>query len=160
MHYGTPGGPWKVIDEWPDGSIEKQLTNGSSGSACGAAMLREIGVSIAQAKLLQILGDWPNTWEQSRVMNEIAGAEVFTNDRIYGDRVNQIERMSANCPFGAVLVDRVSLLTEHPTIHMVLVDGLNSLGQVIVRDPNQATRYGLDLAEFATYFSGQAVWVK
>lgn len=42
--------------------------------------------------------------------------------------------------------------------HMVVIDGLDDLGRVIVRDPAGASRYMMHWDEFTRVWEGQSVW--
>ena len=42
--------------------------------------------------------------------------------------------------------------------HMVVVDGLDSLERVIIRDPGRGTRYLMLWDEFTRVWEGQTVW--
>ncbi len=42
--------------------------------------------------------------------------------------------------------------------HIVIVDGLDDAGKIMIRDPWNATRYKMELEEFLSYWNIQAVY--
>lgn len=51
-----------------------------------------------------------------------------------------------------------SMKSYESNSHMVVVDGLDRAGKVIIRDPYRGTRYLMEWTEFVKHWEGLTVW--
>jgi len=114
------------------------------------AMVTQSAVALAQGSVL--------THDAARLaeaMNRLAGyqgwlgafIDVFTNPR------QTFTALLAYGPFATTL----HTFGMHMS-HMVVVDGLDSMERVIIRDPSRGTRYLILWDEFTRVWEGQTVW--
>ena len=44
--------------------------------------------------------------------------------------------------------------------HIVIVDGVDETGKILIRDPSEGTKYKMELAEFLLYWNQQGVYLR
>ena len=150
-------GFWEMIDARRDPSVIQQLHPVSCGPACGAMLLRSQGIVVAQSAVALAQGSvlTHDTARLAEAMNMLAGAQgwlgafidVFTHPR------QTFTALMAHGPFATTLY-----AFGMPVSHMVVVDGLNSTGRMVIRDPAHGTRYLMLWEEFTRVWEGQTVW--
>lgn len=146
---GAPGGSWKARDETPTTNIQKQENNVMCGQACGQAMLKDRGVDVDQ---LQLGDNLTSTSSLSRAMNTVdpSGAGAWTGNAVSHDSFGALNKTGS---WSAMMWDKGS-----KTGHWVVVDGQNPAGNVVIRDPWNATSYNMTIDEFMDSWNGMAVY--
>lgn len=119
------GGSWKVLDERHDPSVVKQLTPLSCVAAVGEMLLRDRGISMTQAAIIDIIGEVSGHEQLADALNRID-----RSDRWFGGTVvvNNLEAVASFGEFAAVLRE------GRPLGHMVLVRELIE-DHVVIADP-------------------------
>jgi len=150
-------GFWEMIDARRDPSVIQQLHPVSCGPACGAMLLSSQGVAVTQSAMALAQGSvlTHDATRLAEAMNRLAGAQgwlgafidVFTHPR------QTFTALMANRPFATTLY-----AFGMPMSHMVVVDGLDSAGRVVIRDPARGTRSLMLWEEFSRVWEGQTVW--
>lgn len=150
------GGNWPTIGEAVDPSVVPQRTPNACGNACAVMLLRSRGVlgvtqsNIAAAKGM-VLSDGRSL---AAAMNRLhpggrwigGQVDIFTNPR------RAFRLLHRQGPF------LTSMKSYGTNLHMVVVDGLNGAGRVIVRDPwGPGTRYLMEWVDFADALRG--AWI-
>ncbi len=152
------GGFWNRIDEAVDPSVVRQLNPGSCGPACGATLLRGTGNPAAQSAIAlrqgAVMSD--DAARLANLMNELAG----TSGVWKGGFINVITNPRR---VFSVLIRNGSFATTLRTppmkvSHMVVADGLDDAGRVIIRDASTGTRYLITWDDFVKVCEGQSVY--
>jgi len=99
-----------------------------------------------------------NTTALSKAMNDLEGKAAWTS------RDGVIQQVLTN-PDGIFTYFNkhgsfmTSLRQEGMAVsHMVVVDGKNAAGRVIIRDPAKGTKYLMEWSEYLRVWEGQVVW--
>ncbi|MEG4007067.1 papain-like cysteine protease family protein [Microcoleus sp. Pol11C1] len=153
------GGNWQVIDEIADRDVVQQQDKLSCGPACGEMLLGDRGINGANQSLIAAETGVPvNTEDLAIALNtldtnssrfwlggtmSIPGA---TNSEI-------VEVLISTGSWAAILWETLADLG-----HIVIVDGLDDTGKILIRDPWNATKYKMELEEFLNYWNLQAVY--
>lgn len=154
------GGNWPVIDEILDPEVVQQQNDLSCGSACGEMLLKERGINnINQAMIANETGVPVTCPNLANVLNAIdlpEGIQQWVGGplAIPGATDCQLfETLNNTGSWAAVLWEVGAGLG-----HMVLVDGLDETGYVLIRDPWDGTRYKMTKGDFLKYWTTQAVF--
>lgn len=140
---GGGGGRFPVLNEVPGGAV-RQTTNLSCVSACGEMLT---GGAISQEHLLSVLGENSNAEALARALGpgwQGGGVDM-----------EKPEAFDALVARGKPWAARVPGQRGH---HMVVVDGLNDDGNVMIRDPWHGSSYETPLADFLPEWDGQLVF--
>ena len=153
------GGNWPVIDEVLDPEVVPQQNDLSCGSACGEMLLRKRGINnISQATIANEAGV-PVTCEDLALALNTLSPEGFQRWRggpliIPGATDTELfEVLNTTGSWAAVLWEVGAGIG-----HMILVDGLDEVGYVLIRDPWDATTYRMTREDFLKYWNTQAVY--
>jgi len=153
------GGNWRVIDEITAPNIVKQQDQVSCGTACGEMLLREreiydvsqsiiaaeTGVPMSAEALAIALNSLDNS--SSRVW---LGGTVSIPGATYSEIIDVLIGTGS---WAAVLWEPLANLG-----HMVVVDGIDETGKILIRDPWDATSYKMDREEFINFWNSQAIY--
>jgi hypothetical protein len=144
------GGWWRVIDEQPDPTVEKQITLYSCVAAVGVMLLRANGISVTQQSAIDIIGESSTIEELGRFLNsrEPIGEQNSWHGIIVDD--NDLLTIAAHQSFAAVFRE------GRPLGHMVLVVGLEG-DMLKINDPWDGTTYWMKLEEFRRVWNGDVV---
>lgn len=153
------GGNWQVIDEIADRDVIQQQDKLSCGPACGEMLLRDRGIYGANQSLIAAETGVPvNIEDLALALNTLdASSSIFwlggtisipgaTNSEI-------VEVLISTGSWAAILWETLADLG-----HIVIVDGLDDTGKILIRDPWNATKYKMELEEFLNYWNLQAVY--
>jgi filamentous hemagglutinin len=144
------GGRWDVLNERASPDVVQQVGRMSCVSACGE-MLTE--GAIKQKDLLNQLGAPVATKYLAR----------FPGPMWDGGPVDEaaLEVLLHRGSWVADLRERMGLrYARLEPAHAVIVDGVDSSGNIMIRDPAQATRYEMTRYEFMEAWTGVAVFRK
>jgi filamentous hemagglutinin len=149
-------GFWEMIDARRDPSVIQQLHPVSCGPACGAMLLRSQGVVVTQSAMALAQGS-VLTHDAARLaeaMNMLAGAQGWLGAfvDVFTHPLQTFTALMAHGPFATTLY-----AFGMPMSHIVVVDGLDSAGRVVIRDPARGTRYLMLWDEFTRVWEGQTV---
>ncbi|MEG4801520.1 papain-like cysteine protease family protein [Microcoleus sp. ARI1-B5] len=153
------GGNWQVIDEIADRDVVQQQDKLSSGPACGEMLLGDRGINGANQSLIAAETGVPvniedlaialNTLDTNSSRFWLGGTMSIpgaTNSEI-------VEVLISTGSWAAILWETLADLG-----HIVIVDGLDDTGKILIRDPWNATKYKMELEEFLNYWNLQAVY--
>jgi predicted double-glycine peptidase len=153
------GGNWQVIDELAERTVVQQQDKLSCGPACGEMLLTDRGIDSANQSLIAAETGVPvsvedlaialNTLDASSSRFWLGGTVSIpgaTNSEI-------VEVLISTGYWAAILWETLADLG-----HIVIVDGLDDTGKILIRDPWNATKYKMELAEFLNYWNLQAVY--
>lgn len=153
------GGNWPVIDEILDPEVVQQQNDLSCGSACGEMLLKERGINnINQAMIANEIGVPVTCQDLAIVLNKFS-PEALQRWRggpliIPGATETELfDVLNTTGSWSAVLWEIGAGIG-----HMVLVDGLDETGYVLIRDPWDGTRYKMTREDFLKYWNTQAVY--
>jgi RHS repeat-associated protein len=132
------GGGWRVINETPGGAIAQSHPL-SCGSACG-----EMVSGIAQDQLIARAG---------APTSAVALAEEMGDGWLGGELSSGMRSLLENN------ISWIAQLKEFGSIaHMVVVDGLDEAGNVMIRDPwDGGSTYQMTVPDFESAWTGYAV---
>ncbi|WP_117210971.1 hypothetical protein [Allorhizocola rhizosphaerae] len=134
------GGKWPTIDE-RQGGVVAQIDDMSCVSAVG-----EMLSGRPQRELIEELGSPSSAPPLARALGPPWRYRNCDDD--------EIEMLNQSAPWGAELYDGNGRLG-----HMVLVDGFDAGGRLMIRDPaDGGTTYKMDLDDFRRYWNGNAVY--
>lgn len=154
------GGNWPVIDEVLDPEVVQQQNDLSCGSACGEMLLKKRGINnISQATIANQAGVPVTCRNLANVLNTIdfpEGIQQWVGGplAIPGATDSQLFETLNNTGSWAALLWEVGAGIGH----MVLVDGLDEAGYVLIRDPWDGTSYKMRKDDFLKYWTTQAVF--
>ena len=147
---GSVLGAWARHNEIADPLIAQQLQGNWCVLACGQMLTNG---RVAQQKLSQLVTIMPGGTDPTDVaaaMNILdSGATGMWKGGYVGPDV-----------FGALnnTGSWAAMMKIDGGHHMIVVDGVNDAGMVMIRDPYAATRYNMSLDEFHNYWTGNAIF--
>lgn len=152
------GGRWAVIDEVADTRVVGQRSNLSCGPASAQMLIEAWGIAnIDQTAIENLTGAPTSAQVIAEALNQLA---PVASKRWQGGYIE------ASTPLAAF---RLLLNTKKPWLaqmkefgnriaHIVVVDGQNSAGLVLIRDPWESTSYKMEVDEFLRVWSQIAVF--
>jgi filamentous hemagglutinin len=152
----------EVFDERPDPKVVRQFTGTSCGPACAEMLFKSRAIeSIFQDMVIRAQGDeWSFPESLAAAMNKLqqesgtgAGGkwEGAWVDTIHSPR-QTFDSLSRR---GSFITSLKSFGSES---HMVVIDGIDSQGRIVVRDPWEGTRYTMEWETFESVWQGMSVW--
>lgn len=152
------GGRWPVIDEIVDSRVVRQQSNLSCGPASAEILLKDRGITnIEQAAIENLTGAPTSAEEIANALNELTPA---TSHRWQAGFIDTSTPLAA---FNLLLNTEQSWMAQMKEFgnrvgHMVVVDGLDHTGLVLIRDPWEGTRYKMNIDEFLNVWNQIAVF--
>jgi len=141
------GGNWPVIGEVIDSKVIKQIDSLSCGAACGEMVLKDLGIDVLLGQLPKGLTDINSL---ARALNKVSpGIKWLGNFVDPSDFVALTKRGS----WVAMMWNKGNRVG-----HWVVVDGVDDLGQVLIRDPWNGTKYSMKFEDFLETWSFGAVY--
>ncbi|SER49748.1 hemagglutinin repeat-containing protein, partial [Pseudomonas sp. NFPP19] len=153
---GGAGGNWKVINEVVVPSVVKQVNSLSCGQACVEMMLGDRKINASQNVISKLAGDGATYETQlASVLNKLdsSGSRKWVGSGVDADDIGTFHGLSSTGAWAAQLWERGSKIG-----HWVVVDGLDSGGRVMIRDPWKGTSYKMDMKEFQGTWNGYSIW--
>ena len=153
------GGNWRVIDEIADPNVVKQQDNLSCGPACAEMLLRDRGIyDVTQSIIARETGVPVNTKSLGMALNKVdrGGSRLWLSGTVHIPEATYFELIDVLIGTGswaAILWEPLADLG-----HIVVVDGLDNIGKIKIRDPWMATRYKMDREEFINYWNIQTIY--
>jgi filamentous hemagglutinin len=141
----------------PHPSVIRQFTLNACGNACGAMLLRSRGwTSVTQSNIAAAKGMVLSDGKGLAVaMNQLHPDGQWSGGQldVWTDPLRTFNALASS---GSFLTSIKSYGTK---LHMVVVDGLDEGGRVIIRDPwGIGTRYLMNWGDFAEHWMGDTVW--
>lgn len=160
------GGQWKVVGERPDPTVVKQFNQDACAAACGEMLLRDRSIeTISQQDIARVADGLPMELEDlTEILNDLSGLP----GRWKGGAVKLpsatdrqlLQALNSTGSWTAGLWD-----DENPIGHAVIVDGFDSKGRLLIRDPwglgrraKCGSRYKMEEQTFLRVWSLQAVY--
>ncbi len=142
------GGDWPTKNERPSLDVVKQTESMSCVSACGEMLSRG---NIAQADLIRELGAPCDT----RSLASALGPPWRGGGLLPAQLDEVLKRGSWATELREPVGHRFRRMEPG---HTVVVDGLDELGNLIIRDPAEGTKYEMIRDDFLRYWSGLSVF--
>lgn len=155
------GGNWPVIDEIVDPEVVAQQNDLSCGPACGEMLLRDRRINISQTVIASETGVPADPSTLARALNTLdpgdsrlwGGGELI----IPGATESQLlDALNSTGSWAAVLWESGARIG-----HLVIVDGIDQTGKVMIRDPRgEGTRYKMNRDDFLQYWNQQGIYLR
>lgn len=152
------GGSWRTIGETPDPDVVRQQDSLSCGAACGEMVLRDRGIRVDQSIVAAEAGGVPmfdKALARALQALDTSGAWVWQGGRIDIPGASRQELVGALNQTGSWIAFMKEL--RNRIGHTVVVDGLDAMERIRIRDPWDGTRYTMTMREFLRYWTDVAV---
>lgn len=155
------GGWWDVLEETESPDVVRQCNDNSCGPACAEMLFKSRGfVSVTQEMIISAQGDeWSDDQSLSSAMNSVHQDLGLGSRGQWSAWVNPVNNSQSTFDH---LSGRGSYITSLKSFgsesHMVVIDGVDARGRVIVRDPYEGTKYLMEWDEFVRVWEGMSVW--
>ncbi|NEP09178.1 MAG: hypothetical protein F6K14_02815 [Symploca sp. SIO2C1] len=158
---GAAGGSWQVIDEVLDSNVVRQQDNLSCAPACGEMLLQERGISdVTQAVIAAETGVPVDVRYLAVVLNKLAPSKIGVwRGGNFGVELAEmpilLERLITKGSWAAEMKE-----FGNPLAHLVVVDGFDKAGRLLIRDPWHGTRYKMEKVEFLNYWNTRGLYLE
>jgi hypothetical protein len=142
---GGAGGQWPVLNETVSPSVVQQATSTSCGQACGVMLLGDRGVSVTQGEMSEGL---TSAQSLANTLNKFDSG--WTGAAVDQGSFGALNRTGS---WSAMMWERGSSYG-----YWVVVDGLDSTGSVMIRDPANGTKYLMNQSDFFKNWNGFSVF--
>jgi len=152
------GGRWPTINEIIDPKVVRQQSNLSCGPACAEMLLREWGITdVTQVTIENLTGVPTSASEVADALNELSPNSLHCWQGGYLDTSTSL------AAFNLLLKNSKPWMAQMKEIgnriaHMVVVDGVDETGLVLIRDPWEGSSYKMELDQFLEVWSRIAVF--
>lgn len=140
------GGDWPVLNERFSPDVVHQATR----EGCVAA----VGEMLSEGRFNQS-ELFPEVQTMPHILAERLGSE-WRCDFVADKETAFAELARRGKPWSAELKDVFAGRIKMG--HMVIVDGMDEAGNVMIRDPQDATRYEMNREDFIEYWTRRAIW--
>lgn len=146
------GGNWKRLDEKYDASIIKQTSGLACVSAVGEMLLKRRGISLSQARILDIIGEPASIGDLAETLNEFDISEG--GKQWHGVIVDQ-RNLSA-----VLRTENLAVILREAFEmgHAVLIDGRTKNGLIKIKDPFDQTAYKMTVKDFLESWDGEVIF--
>lgn len=155
------GGNWLVVEEKVDLRVVKQQDNLSCGAACGEMLLKEKGITdISQAIIVSESGAPVSPAYLASVLNQLSPSEdgEWRGGGLEIEGEDFSELLDCLISTGVWVAELRELGARLG--HLLVVDGVDDQGRVLIRDPWFGTSYKMDKGEFINYWTLRGIfWV-
>ncbi len=158
---GAAGGSWQVVDEVFDSNVVLQQDNLSCAPACGEMLLKDRGIEgVTQAAIARETGVPVDVRYLAIVLNTLTPSQtgVWRGGNFaveVTEMPNLLERLIAKGSWAAEMKE-----FGNPIAHLVIVDGFDEDGKVLIRDPWHGSRYKMEKEEFLNYWNTRGVYME
>ncbi|MGY4534542.1 hypothetical protein ACVW0Y_003683 [Pseudomonas sp. TE3786] len=141
---GTGGG-WNALDEVVHPSVVKQSTSTACGAACGEMLLKDRGILVSQVEL---------------------GTEL-TSMTTLANKLNRFDPGWVGSPLDVSSFNALNKTGSWSAMmwspagrvgHWVVVNGLDDVGRVVIKDPYAGTQYKMSVEKFKEVWNGYSVY--
>lgn len=160
MHpaWAGAGGNWPAIDEVVDATVVRQQSEFSCAAACGEMLLRERGINVTQTAIEERSGVPTAPGMLASTLTEF---DSDTSGQWRGGFLDLpgateweiVEMLNGTGLWAAVFWEMGARIG-----HMVIVEGLDKRGSVLIRDPWEGTRYRMRKEDFLQYWNLTGVY--
>ena len=149
---GGAGGGWPVIDEVVDPArVVKQADELSCGPAAAEMLLRDRGVSALQGQIRsQTQLAVTNVDELAKIMGNFDPSGRWVGNTV---SVGSFDGLNKTGSWMAMFKEFGNKIG-----HFVVVDGVDDVGRVIIRDPADQTIYKMEKKDFLNVWNGFSVY--
>lgn len=153
------GGNWPVIDEVAELNVVLQQDRLSCGPACALMVLRKLGIdNITQALIAKETGTPVRLSDLARTLNQLeeTGLRRWVGGGFDLSGATEIELLSALVSTGTFIAEMREPMARLG--HLVVVDGWEENGFVLIRDPWDGTKYKMEQEEFLNYWTLRGIY--
>ncbi|NEQ65394.1 MAG: hypothetical protein F6J86_35865 [Symploca sp. SIO1B1] len=153
------GGNWRVIEEITNPNVVKQQDQVSCGTACGEMLLKDRAIyDVNQAQIAAETGVPVSAESLAFALNslDLSASRLWLGGTVSIPGATDseiIDVLISTGSWGAVLWESLANLG-----HIVVVDGIDETGKILIRDPWDATSYKMDREDFLNYWNSQAIY--
>lgn len=152
------GGRWPVFDETLDPNVVKQQSQVSCGPACGEMLFRDRGIKITQDIIEQASFAPMEAKDLATVLNKLdpSNTRLWKGGGIVLPGASDeliIKTLNHLGSWAAILWEQGASMG-----HLVVIDGFDNYGRLMVRDPWEGTSYKMKLKEFLRVWAGTAIF--
>ncbi len=153
------GGNWRIIEEKVDLRVVKQQDNLSCGVACGEMLLKERGITdISQAIIVNESGVPVSPAYLASVLNQLSPSNLgeWRGGGLEIEGLDFSELLDCLISTGVWVAELRELGAR--LAHLVVVDGVDDYGRILIRDPWEGTSYKMDKEEFINYWTLRGIF--
>jgi Peptidase C39 family len=143
--FAGAGGNWRVVNEVSDGTVVQQAYPNNCGPACGEMMLSDRGIGATQSEIRDGLTSAASLRDRLN-LTEPGWRGGYANPEDFA-------ALNQSGSWSAMMWD-----SGNRVGHWVVVDGVNDVGMVVIRDPYNATRYLMTIEDFLNTWNGNCVY--
>lgn len=154
------GGDWQVIHEVIDRSVVRQRNKLACGIACGEMLLRDRGIEdVDQARLARDTKVPVSCGGLARTLNTVSpkGVGVWIGGSLRIPKASDVELFEVLNSTGSWAAVLRQPLARYG--HIVIADGIDVTGRVLIRDPWEGTRYRMEMQEFLNYWTTEGIFL-
>ncbi len=156
------GGNWRVIEEKSHLRVIKQQNNLSCGAACGEMLLKEKGINhINQATIINEGGAPISPAYLASELNNLSPSNLgeWRGGGLEIEGLGFSELLDCLISTGVWVAELREVGARLG--HLVVVDGWDNQGRILIRDPWQGTYYKMEREEFINYWTLRGIlWVE
>ncbi len=155
------GGNWQVTEETDDRTVIQQQDRLCCGPACAEMLLREQGViNISQKTIAYISGTPVSVPNLARTLNQLDPSDLrqWIGGGLEIPGASSAELLEVLMSTGAWIAE----LREPGARlgHLVVVDGFDDFGIILIKDPWDGTKYKMEKEEFLQYWTLQGIYIR
>lgn len=155
------GGKWKVIDETGDSTVIQQRDTISCGLACAEMLLKYLGIyDVDQEFIASVTGTPVRVCDLAQAINQLDydKSRQWEGGGLDIPGANDAELLSVLMSTGIWIAELRELGVRLG--HLVVVNGYDINGRLLILDPWQQTRYKMDEETFLQYWTLQGIYSK
>ncbi len=153
------GGNWRIIEEKVDLMVVQQQDTLSCGAACGEMLLKEKGITdINQAIIIKESGAPVSPAYLASVLNQFSPSDLgeWRGGGLEIEGLDFVELLYCLISTGVWVAELRELGARLG--HLVIVDGIDEQGRVLIRDPWEKTSYKMEQVEFFNYWTLRGIF--
>lgn len=153
------GGYWPVIDEVASLNVVPQQDRLSCGPACAEMVLKELGIdNVTQALIALETGTPVRLSDLARTLNQLhlTGLRRWVGGGFDLSGATETDLLSTLISTGVWIAELREPMARLG--HLVVVDGLDEDGFLLIRDPWSGTRYKMEQEEFLNYWTLRGIY--
>jgi ABC-type bacteriocin/lantibiotic exporter with double-glycine peptidase domain len=154
------GGNWQIIDEIIDPNVVRQENDLSCGPACAEMLLKDRGINISQTLIASLTGIPTDAKTLAQILNSLDPAQ---NRQWIGGPLTipnatsseLLDTLNTTGTWAALLRQFRPLVKIS---HLVVVNGVDNTGNILIRDPWEGTRYKMKREVFLEHWTNEAIF--
>lgn len=155
------GGKWKVIDETGDSTVIQQRDTISCGPAYAEMLLKYLGINDVDQEFIALVTGTPvRVYDLAQAINQLDydKSRQWIGGGLDIPGANDAELLSVLMSTGIWIAELRELGVRLG--HLVVVNGYDINGRLLILDPWQQTRYKMDEETFLQYWTLQGIYSK